>query len=545
MCGILCIAHSDSGSFPLGPDAQNEHRICIQGHRESPNLKSTISISFVASELRLRGESFITQPHLKVGNILCWNGEIFDGIPISLDENDGVVLMDALSELDDPDVIPKWLGNIEGPASQRLYFARDPLGRRSLLVHMPTPTAPYLLLTSVSAGASPAYALEELDTDYIYCLDIQNLTFDTVDTNFTALTCLPRSPDGLKERIPFATLRKINRDLPPADYPRPSLDDIPKFLAESVDGLIYHLNRSVELQVKNILAVDKSGTQPRVAVLFSGGIDSAAIAYFAHKHVPPLEPIDLLNVAFENPRKIRAHIQNSNGTSQEEVSYRAPDRITGLQEWEELRRVCPGRQWNFVEINVPFTESQAAGSHIESIMFPSRTVMDLSLALALYFASRAVGQGRDTPSSEPQPYTSLARVLLNGLGADELMGGYGRHRTAYEIGRWAKVIDELQLDLSRIPTRNLGRDDRIISCHGKETRHPFLSLSVIEYLAALPVHYKMDPRLALGLGDKMLLRLAMKKVGLEEASGRKKRAMQFGSHSARMEGEKRGDALLE
>lgn len=566
MCGILCIAHSDSNPFPLGqslwrnlqqanfargPDAQNEHRICIQGHRESP--KSTISISFVASELRLRGESFITQPHLKAGNILCWNGEIFDGMPISLNENDGVVLMDALSELDDPDAIPKWLGNIEGPyafvfyhrASQRLYFARDPLGRRSLLVHTPTPTAPYLLLTSVSAGASPAYALEELDTDYIYCLDIRKLTFDTVDTNFTALTCLPRSPDGLKEAITFATLRKINRDLPPADYSRPSLDDIPKFLAESVDGLIYHLNRSVELQVKNILAVD-NGTQPRMAVLFSGGIDSAAIAYFAHKHVPPLEPIDLLNVAFENPRKIRAHIQNSNGISQpEDVSYRTPDRITGLQEWEELRRVCPGRQWNFVEINVPFSESQAARSHIESIMFPSRTVMDLSLALALYFASRAVGQGRDTPSSEPQPYTSPARVLLNGLGADELMGGYGRHRTAYEIGGWAKVIDELQLDLSRIPTRNLGRDDRIISCHGKETRHPFLSLSVIEYLAALPVHYKMDPRLALGLGDKMLLRLAMKKVGLEEASGRKKRAMQFGSHSARMEGEKRGDILLE
>ena len=105
---------------------------------------------------------------------------------------------------------------------------------------------------------------------------------------------------------------------------------------------------------------------------------------------------------------------------------------------------------------------------------------------------------------------------------------------------------QLQLDLDRIPARNLGRDDRVISSHGKEIRHPFLSLSVIDFLAALPVHHKMEPRLEVGSGDKVLLRLAMKRVGLVEASGRRKRAMQFGSFSARMEGnQKRGDALLD
>lgn len=104
---------------------------------------------------------------------------------------------------------------------------------------------------------------------------------------------------------------------------------------------------------------------------------------------------------------------------------------------------------------------------------------------------------------------------------------------------------QLQLEIDRIPTRNLGRDDRVISSHGKETRHPFLSLTVVDFLANLPVHFKMDPRSEVGLGDKMLLRLAAWKVGLVEASTRKKRAMQFGSHSARMDGERRGDTLLE
>jgi len=58
---------------------------------------------------------------------------------------------------------------------------------------------------------------------------------------------------------------------------------------------------------------------------------------------------------------------------------------------------------------------------------------------------------------------------------------------------------------------------------------------VVNFLASLPVHYKVDPRLEVGVGDKLLLRLLARKVGLVEASVRKKRAMQFGSHSARME----------
>lgn len=96
-------------------------------------------------------------------------------------------------------------------------------------------------------------------------------------------------------------------------------------------------------------------------------------------------------------------------------------------------------------------------------------------------------------------------------------------------------LDQLQLEMDRISTRNLGRDDRVISAHGKETRHPFLSLSVVNFLVGLPAHIKLDPRLDVGVGDKMLLRLAARKLGLVEASTRKKRAMQFGSHAARME----------
>lgn len=82
------------------------------------------------------------------------------------------------------------------------------------------------------------------------------------------------------------------------------------------------------------------------------------------------EPIDLLNVAFENPRKIWAQKEGNIGgvpkrqknpkkfreikAKHEEVStsYLVPDRVTGIQEVEELRQLCPGRTWNFVRTTI-------------------------------------------------------------------------------------------------------------------------------------------------------------------------------------------------
>ena len=103
-------------------------------------------------------------------------------------------------------------------------------------------------------------------------------------------------------------------------------------------------------------------------------------------------------------------------------------------------------------------ETQKAKPIVESIMYPSRTVMDFvseynlssrpvlnfqSLALALWFASRGVGTIKAPRKTEAIPYASTARVLLNGLGSDELLGGYGRHRSAFKLGGWTAVIEEV------------------------------------------------------------------------------------------------------
>ena len=95
------------------------------------------------------------------------------------------------------------------------------------------------------------------------------------------------------------------------------------------------------------------------------------------------------------------------------------------------------------------------------------------------------------------------------------------------------------MDISRLPTRNLSRDDRIISSHARDARYPYLDLSFIAYLSSLPIHVKCDLRLEEGQGDKRLLRLATRSVGMTKTAERVKRAMQFGTRSSKM-GAKQG-----
>lgn len=75
--------------------------------------------------------------------------------------------------------------------------------------------------------------------------------------------------------------------------------------------------------------------------------------------------------------------------------------------------------------------------------------------MAFWFASRGVGQIK-MENGETVPYTSQAKVLLSGLGADEQLGGYSRHKDQFAASGWEGLIHELQLDLDRISTRNLG-----------------------------------------------------------------------------------------
>ena len=72
-------------------------------------------------------------------------------------------------------------------------------------------------------------------------------------------------------------------------------------------------------------------------------------------------------------------------------------------------------------------------------------------------------------------------------------------------------------------------------------RYPFLDEGVITCLSLLRADQKVSPGLTgddvvgIGLGDKRLLRWVAMNLGLTRAAREKKRAIQFGSRSARMQ----------
>ncbi|XP_054418327.1 asparagine synthetase domain-containing protein 1 [Pteronotus mesoamericanus] len=290
-----------------------------------------------------------------------------------------------------------------------------------------------------------------------------------------------------------------------------------------------------------------------VGILFSGGIDSMIIATLADRHIPLDEPIDLLNVAFmtkektvptsfNNEKKQQKNFEipfeesskNAAAAASSDKQFMVPDRITGRAGLKELQTANPSRIWNFVEINVSLEELQKLRrTRICHLIQPLDTVLDDSIGCAVWFASRGIGWL--VTQDEVKSYQSSAKVVLTGIGADEQLAGYSRHRVCFQTHGLEGLNKEIKMELGRISSRNLGRDDRVIGDHGKEARFPFLDENVVSFLNSLPVWEKANLTLPRGIGEKLILRLAAMELGLTDSALLPKRAMQFGSRIAKME----------
>ncbi|NXD85712.1 ASND1 protein, partial [Halcyon senegalensis] len=349
-----------------------------------------------------------------------------------------------------------------------------------------------------------------------------------------------------------------------------SVDTLQVFLAEEHKKKLVHqfidvLNEAVKRRVLSLFrggdqkttgGPSMSNRKAHVAVLFSGGIDSMVIAALADKHVPLGEPIDLLNVAFMIKEQAKQKGTAKNHTNQEVQPdllcppescqaldaktgayfscFDVPDRITGRAGLKELEAINPSRTWNFVEINVTLDELKIMRQQcINHLIYPLDTVLDDSIGCAIWFASR--GEGFISNQRELKPYKSPAKVVLTGIGADEQLAGYSRHRVCFKKYGLEGLNKELEMELDRISSRNLGRDDRIIGDHGKEARFPFLDEDVVSFLSSLPISEKADLTLPRGIGEKLILRLVAKEVGLSASTILPKRAVQFGSRIAKLE----------
>lgn len=159
--------------------------------------------------------------------------------------------------------------------------------------------------------------------------------------------------------------------------------------------------------------------------------------------------------------------------------------------------------------------------------------MDLSIAFALYFAARGTGFASTSLDGNSELYTTPSRILLSGLGADELFGGYTRHATAFHRHGFTGLLDELELDVNRLGKRNLGRDDRVISHWSREARFPYLDESLVKWAIESPIWEKCGFHVSAsaerGVNEsepgKKVLRLLAAELGLHSTAKEMKRAV--------------------
>ncbi|KAF4123903.1 Asparagine synthetase B (glutamine-hydrolyzing) [Geosmithia morbida] len=534
MCGIHAVI-STSGYAPP-PQGYVRRCLCNRGPDYVGTVRaeadaSLVSLTLTSTVLSLRGDHVAAQPLVDpaTGSVLCWNGEAWRIGGRDVEGSDTEVVMGLLllssansSSVGQEKSVLDALRSIEGPFAliyfdkpgRRVYYCRDRLGRRSLLVNKNDGDT--VVLSSVADAEQDGWVEVEADGCYTVCLDDLVISRhewvdDASSVSGIGIFC---------EKMPDTT-----------DDPPSLCEDSP-----SVGRLRDHLIESLRLRVAGI-PQPPEGTEDsaRLAVLFSGGLDCTVLARMAADLVPPGQSIDLVNVAFENPRIAG----QKPGCSRDELFELCPDRITARRSMAELVRVCPDRLWRFVTVNVPYTETCSHRESIIRLMYPHNTEMDLSIANALYFAARGRGLASmpsSAPAGEPYCYTTTARVLLSGLGADELFGGYIRHKTAFSHKGYRGLLDEMRLDVGRLGKRNLGRDDRVMAHWGREVRFPFLDERLVRWAVESPVWEKCNfADAAAEDPDKRVLRLVAESLGLLGVSREKKRAIQFGARTAKME----------
>ncbi|GBG27465.1 Asparagine synthetase domain-containing protein 1, partial [Hondaea fermentalgiana] len=324
-----------------------------------------------------------------------------------------------------------------------------------------------------------------------------------------------------------------------------------------------------------------------LGVLFSGGLDCTVLAALAHEFLPQGEPIDLFSVCFQAPQH-QSPDRRSAVESWRELRQAFPDRQWNLvctnrcdsdilREERHILSLLEPRTTH-MDFNIGAALWFAAqgsrcrgGTHLKASCVHKACVtcckmhqrakpdaercgshklsqdkdaarkrrrqlefQDAGASLTSAGSQQRATLSKGENEAAQQEYTSPARILLSGLGADEQLGGYGRHRVSYTKGGWENLRSELETDTARLWTRNLGRDDRCISDRGKEVRHPYLDENVMETLASLPLEHVVDPRLPSGDGDKRLLRIVACQLGLPGVSGLAKRAIQFGTRIAQV-----------
>jgi asparagine synthetase B (glutamine-hydrolysing) len=229
MCGIFCTISRDGHVSPSsnatrllqerGPDCFQEHRVTLKDQ-----VNQDVFITFSSSVLSLRGDKITTQPLVDQasGCVLCWNGEAWKLAEIAVNGNDSIalfeLLLQAVAQPDSHSKILEVLEKTRGPfalvfydgQSNKLYFGRDCLGRRSLLKS--TISTGAVIISSVCdlTISNPWF---EIEADGVHVYDLAASALTETPGHFGEELIVPYTvslPLPLSQQTPFIVSSVFN-----------------------------------------------------------------------------------------------------------------------------------------------------------------------------------------------------------------------------------------------------------------------------------------------------------------------------------------------
>jgi asparagine synthase (glutamine-hydrolysing) len=250
---------------------------------------------------------------------------------------------------------------------------------------------------------------------------------------------------------------------------KPSLETIN--METSTERLKNLLQKSTEKRVSDF---------NKIAVAFSGGLDSSVITVLAQKCGVD---VHLFSVGLESQPEIQFA----------ETAADALGLPLHLQTYtiDDVRSILSKVLWLIEEPNV----------------------IKVGIAIPLYWVAE---------NSSKLGF----KVLLTGLGGDELFGGYQKYLREYERYGAAAVHNVLYHDVAKSYETNFQRDNKVCSFHKVELRLPFMDQDVVNFALGLPVNLKITS--AEDSLRKRVLRATAQKLGVPSfIAKRAKKAIQY------------------
>jgi len=223
--------------------------------------------------------------------------------------------------------------------------------------------------------------------------------------------------------------------------------------------------------VENLLekAISKIPKQ-KVALLFSGGIDSLALAFY-------LKKLNYDFTCYTVGTKYSKDIESARKVAEELNLEHEIQIIDEKQIEKNLKKVVP--------------------------ILRSTSPIDVTVGLTTYLASKFAKED----------------IVISGLGSDEIFGGYSRHKNSEDLNK------DLKKGLDRVYNGDLVRDTILANALGKEIFAPFLDKEFVEYSLTIPKEKKIKEDV-----NKLILRELLISNGVSKESAlRLKKAAQYGT----------------